>query len=244
VVRARAEPRGRETHEREDYEGRKRQPPVEKEHEDHRAAEHEGVLDEARHAVGDEQVERLDVVRYPADDRAGAIPLVVPEGESLEVLEELDPEVGEAALSDPASEVRLGRGQPEHGDGSQEERDDDERDRPQGALVDAVVDRRPGEEWREQRDCRESDERADREERSKAIRAREPDEHPHALPRLPPRPVFDPRTALVAQVAPELPDLHPATTCWRTPCSWISRKTGSSRATPPACPAPRRDRGR
>ena len=53
------------------------------------------VLDEARDAVGDELVERLDVVREPADDDAGAVALVEAEREPLEVAEEPVAQVGE-----------------------------------------------------------------------------------------------------------------------------------------------------
>ena len=62
----------------------------------------ERVLDEAGDAVRDELVERLDVVRDPADDRAGAVSLVVAEREALEVVEELDAEVGERSLARPS----------------------------------------------------------------------------------------------------------------------------------------------
>ena len=52
-------------------------------------SEQERVLDERRHAVGHELVERVDVVRQAADDHAGAVPLVVAEREPLQVAEEL-----------------------------------------------------------------------------------------------------------------------------------------------------------
>ena len=55
----------------------------------------ERVLDERRDAVGDELVERLDVVREPADDHAGAVALVEAEREPLQVAEELVAQVGE-----------------------------------------------------------------------------------------------------------------------------------------------------
>ena len=106
-VRARPEPGGRERHQREDDERREGEAPVEEEEDDDGAGEDERVLDEARDAVRDEQVERLDVVRDPADDRARPVPLVVAERETLEMREELDAEVGERAFSDPAREVRL-----------------------------------------------------------------------------------------------------------------------------------------
>ena len=49
----------------------------------------ERALRERRHAVGDELVDRLDVVRHPADQDAGAVPLVEAERERLQVAEEL-----------------------------------------------------------------------------------------------------------------------------------------------------------
>ena len=55
-----------------------------------------------RHAVGDELVERLDVVRQAGDDRAGAVALVVAEREPLEVREEPRAQVGEDALARPS----------------------------------------------------------------------------------------------------------------------------------------------
>ena len=67
----------------------------------------ERVLDEARDAVGDELVERLDVVREPADDDAGAVALEEAEREPLQVAEERVAEVGEDPLARPAGEVRL-----------------------------------------------------------------------------------------------------------------------------------------
>ncbi len=65
------------------------------------------VLDERGDAVGDELVERLDVVRDPADDHAGAVALVEAEREPLQVAEEPVAQVGEDPLADPAGEVRL-----------------------------------------------------------------------------------------------------------------------------------------
>ena len=140
LVRSRPEPRRREPHQREDDERREREPPVEEEEDDHGPDEDERVLDEARDAVGDELVERLDVVRDPADDRARAVALVVAERQPLEVAEELDPQVGERAFADPAREVGLRAREHEGGDARSEERDDDEVSVPQSPAVDAVVD--------------------------------------------------------------------------------------------------------
>jgi hypothetical protein len=76
AVRAHPKPRGRTRHEREDDERRECETPVEEEEHDCRAQEDERVLDEARKAVGDELIERLDVVRDPTDDGARPVPLV------------------------------------------------------------------------------------------------------------------------------------------------------------------------
>jgi hypothetical protein len=226
MVRARPEPRGREAHEREDHEGRQRETPVEEEENDHGAREEERVLHEARDAVGDQLVERLHVVGDPADDRARAVALVVAEREALEMPEELDPEVCESPLADPARVVGLCGRKPEDRERRHEERDDDERDRLQRAVVDAVVDHDLGEERRHERNAGERDERDHGEDRPEPIGAGEPEQRPQASARPAPRPVVDPRATLVGEVAAELPDLHPATTCCSRPCSWISRKTG------------------
>ena len=60
-----------------------------------------------RDAVGDELVERLDVVRQAADDHAGAVPLVEAERQPLQVAEEVVAQVGEHPLARPAGEVGL-----------------------------------------------------------------------------------------------------------------------------------------
>jgi hypothetical protein len=62
---------------------RERELDVEEEEDDRGADEQQRVLDQARDAVGDELVERLDVVRDPADDHAGAVALVEAEREPL-----------------------------------------------------------------------------------------------------------------------------------------------------------------
>ncbi len=76
-------------------------------------------------AVGDELVERLDVVREPADQHAGAVALVEAEREPLEVAEEVVAQVGEHPLARPAGEVGLRVGADERQHGDTDERDDD-----------------------------------------------------------------------------------------------------------------------
>ena len=99
-----AEERGRDAHQRDHGEGGEREPPVEDEEQDRRADEGERVLDEAGDAVRDELVERLDVVRQPADDHARAVPLEEAEREPLEVAEE--PERRSASIRSPTQPVR------------------------------------------------------------------------------------------------------------------------------------------
>ena len=126
---------------RQDRQRREREPPVEDQDEHDRGADEEqGVLDEAGDAVGDELVERFDVVRDPADDRAGAVALEEAEREPLQVREQLVAQVGEDALPDPARLVGLGRRQHERRDAGSEERDDDQRQRVQVLLPDPLVD--------------------------------------------------------------------------------------------------------
>ena len=79
--RARAEERRRDDHERDHDQRREGEPRVEHEQQERRAAEQERALRERRDAVGDELVDRLDVVRHPADQHAGPVPLVEAERE-------------------------------------------------------------------------------------------------------------------------------------------------------------------
>ena len=85
AVRAAAEPGGHERHRDQHRQRRQRELPVEEEEDDGRADQEQRVLDQARDAVGDELVERLDVVRDPADHDAGAVALVEAEREPLQV---------------------------------------------------------------------------------------------------------------------------------------------------------------
>src|SRR3954453_17938559 len=55
--------------------------------------------DEPPPPVGDELVERLDVVRQPADDHAGSVALVKAERQPLHVAEEVVAQIGEHPLA-------------------------------------------------------------------------------------------------------------------------------------------------
>ena len=210
AVRADAEPRGRGRHQRKHDERREGEAPVEDDEDHGGAEEQEGVLDEARDAVGDELVERVDVVGDAADRCARPVALVVPERQLLEVPEEPDPEVRQAAFADPAREVRLEAREHEGGDAREKERGDDDRERMQIAVVDPAVDREPGEVGRKKGDTREGDECHDREQRPAPIRPGKLEERPQAAARLCPRPVVDAGAARVGEVGPGLPDLHRA----------------------------------
>ena len=122
-------------------------------------------------AVGDELLERVDVVGQARDQPAGAIALEVAELERLDVREEIAAQVGEHALPDPGREVGLrDRGDPA------EQRRGDERDRPEDQRVavagdDAAVDRELRGERRREPDGGADEQRDGREDRLAAGRA-------------------------------------------------------------------------
>ena len=64
-------------------------------------------LEERHDGVGDEAVERLDVVGHARDQDAGGPALVEADRQRLQVREDADAQVGERALADPADEVGL-----------------------------------------------------------------------------------------------------------------------------------------
>ena len=134
--RADAEERRCDQHQRQHGQRREREPPVEEEEDDRRAEQEERALDERRHAVGYELVERLDVVRQPADDHARAVALVEAEREPLQVPEELVSEVGQDPLARPAGEVRLRRARSEVQHSRHNEEHDDDRQDVQVVLLD------------------------------------------------------------------------------------------------------------
>ena len=102
-----AEPERRDDHERHDAQGRESQAPVEDDEEDDRADEGERVGDQGRDAVGDELVQRVDVVGQPADDPARLLPAEEVEAQLLQVREQLAAQVVDDVLADPAGEVGL-----------------------------------------------------------------------------------------------------------------------------------------
>ena len=130
-----------DAHQRDHRARGEREAPVEDEEDDRGADERQRALHERRHAVGDELVDRLDVVRQPADDHAGAVSLVEAEREPLQVREEPDAKVGEDPLADPAREVRLDVGHDAVGETDHDEDRDDDVDAGSTAVLDRVVER-------------------------------------------------------------------------------------------------------
>ena len=221
AVRAAPEPRRDKRHRRQHGERRQREPPVEQEEDDGGAEEQERVLDEARDAVGDELVERLDVVRDPADDGAGAIALVEAHREPLEVAEELVPEVGEHSLARPAGQVRVRGGKEERGHRRGQEEDDDPGEPVEVRVVDPLVDRELREVGRRERDHGVGEQRRECERRAAAVGQRQPREQADALSRSPPRPVLYRAALLLGEMPARLPDLHAVSfrRPWMRPCS-------------------------
>ena len=162
--RERADPQHRE-----DQEGEQCELPVEHE-EDHRGADQRQRRAEQRHhAVGDELVERLDVVRQPRDQHAGLAARVEADRERLQVREELDPEVLEDALPDPAHEPGLRPGRDPQDHGGDHEGDHDEVQRAEVARDDPVVDRQLGQRRRRERRGGPEDQRREHQQRAAAV---------------------------------------------------------------------------
>ena len=94
-------------HHREDEEGQQRELGVEEEQDHHGSDERQRGLEERHDGVGDQRVERLDVVGHARDQQPGGAALVEADRHLLEVAEDLQAQVGQRALPDPADEVGL-----------------------------------------------------------------------------------------------------------------------------------------
>ena len=172
------------------------------------AEERERALDERRHAVRDELVDRLDVVREPADDHARAVALVEAERQPLQVAEEPGAQVGEDALADPAGHVRLDVGHAPVREAGGDEDADDEIETAAVVVADGVVERVLGEIRRGERGRRRGEEREHGEGRALPVRGHQAPEQPDAAPGLAPGPVLDVGASLPHQVASGLVDSH------------------------------------
>ena len=227
--RALAEEHGPDAHERDHRERGEREPPVEDEQEDRRAAERERALGEGRDAVRDELVDRLDIVRHPADQDAGPVALVEAERKPLQVAEQLLPQVGEDPLADPAGHVRLNVGHaPVREPGGEEDPDDEPEPRARVAVL-GIVERVLREERRGERGRRRGEEREDGEAGADTVRPRQPPEHAEAPARRVPRPVLDLRGAPPHQVTAGLVNPHEAISSTSARASTASANWRSSR---------------
>ncbi len=153
-------------------------------------------------------VERLDVVREPADDDPGPVPLEEAEREALEMAEERVPQVGQDPLARPAREVRLCCAC----DPVQEARDDEDDDHDDDGAVVLVADPIVEGELGEVRGCERSERRGEEARNGQAgaqlVAAREAGKRRNAAGRAAPGPVGDLGAALHRQVTPGLPDPH------------------------------------
>ena len=134
-----------------------------------RADQRQRRAEQRHHAVGDELVERLHVVGQPRDQHARLLARVEADRERLQVREELDPQVLQRALADPARQVglRVGRAPVDQRRG--EERDHDPGQRAQVAGRDPGVDRELGERRRRQRGRGGDQQRAEHQQRAPAV---------------------------------------------------------------------------
>ena len=158
----------RDAQDREDDVGDQRELGVERE-QDHRGADQRQRRAEERDdAVADERVERLDVVGEPRDQHARPPARVEADRHRLQVREELDAQVLQRALADPAGHVGLHVGRAPVDERGAHERDDDPRERGEVARRDALVDRQLGQRRRRERGGRGEQQRR----RTSAPRAR------------------------------------------------------------------------
>ena len=114
---------------------------VEVEQDPDRADQRQPGLEQRHDRVGDEAVERLDVVGHARDQHARRAALVEADRQRLQVGEDAEAQVGERALADPADEVGLHVGHRPHEQRRDQERDDDQHERAGVVAVDAFVDR-------------------------------------------------------------------------------------------------------
>ena len=148
-----------ERHDGEDQERQQRELEVQPDEDRDRPDERQRALKERHDAVGDERVQRLHVVGHARDQLAGLAALVEADRLGLQVREDPQAQVLQRALADPADEVGLRvRRRPAH-QRADDERDDDEVQRADVALLDAVVDRELRQRRRRERGRGRGDER-------------------------------------------------------------------------------------
>ena len=120
-----AEPQRAGEQQRQDEEGQQRELDVEVDQDPDGADQGQPGLEQRDDGIGDEAVERLDVVGDARDQHPGGAALVEADRQRLQVLEDLHPQVGERALADPADEVGLQVGHQPHQQRRDQEGDHD-----------------------------------------------------------------------------------------------------------------------
>ena len=172
----------RDPEDREDRVGDQGELGVERE-QDHGGADQRQRRPEQRDdPVRDQRVERLDVVGEPRDEHAGALARVEADRHALQVREELDPEVLQRPLADPADQVGLRVGRAPIHQRRDEERDDDPRQRRQIARHDPLVDRQRGQRRGRQRRGGREHQRDEHQRDAPAVRAEQHDEAAQLAP--------------------------------------------------------------
>ena len=158
---------------REDGVGDQRELGVEPEQDRRRADQRQRGAEQRHDAVGDERVERLDVVGHARDQHARALARVEADGHRLQVGEELDAQVLQRALADPADEVGLRVGRAPVDERGDHEGDDDPRQRGHVAGHDALVDRELGQRRRRERGGGGEQQRDEHQRHARPVRAQQ-----------------------------------------------------------------------
>ena len=131
-------------------EGQQRQVDVHHHEDHHDTDQHQAALDQRGQPILDELVQSLDVVGHAADDDTGDVAAVEADRQRLQVGEQLQAQILQRPLTDPADQVRLGVG----GDAVHRRRDeeDDDHDGQHAGVVllDALVDGDLGQRRRRQ----------------------------------------------------------------------------------------------
>ena len=207
--RVAAEQRGGDRHPREHGQRRQRQLPVQVEQHQRGADQRDGVLKQGGGAVCDQRLQRLDVVGQARDDDAGAGALEEAQVEPLDVLEQVDAEISEDPLADPAGQVALGCGRRPADPGDDHEHDHPHLKRALVAGDDALVDRLLGDQRPADGRGRAEQEGDHRQDRPARVGTRVADQAGHPADRRPPAEAAA-GVAQPADVAAEAGGPHPA----------------------------------
>ena len=181
---------------REGEEGDQGQLDVEQEQDHDHADQGQGAGEDRHDAVGDELVERLDVVGHPRDQDAGAAAGEEADRHRLEVGEEPLAQVLQGAGADPADQVGLGVGADRVDDRDGDEGGDDQVEGAEVAGLDPGVDRPAGQVGRRQAGAGLDQQRDEHQRHPAAVGPQQADHPAHLAPAL----------VLAADQAPERPE--------------------------------------